>query len=393
MTTVQNDDLIYLNTPPLLPDGTPQSPMIQLNFSGTFNNNKVSDLEWSTSNGDYVLGPGGQYITPSTSGTYTATMTITGNSTLDDGTSLYVGNYTANYKYTVPAGEGATGEGAAGEAATGGVDFTLEELASIDPLVLGVMEMTATSFDNPDALDLPTVTCAMPASKFNDIFKLELTDPSGSNIKNVAPIKTNEHFYINEKITHHVDSSALPELVSSAGVSLSQLSVVNKHAVDDVKYIQQRTDATDTASVVDSILAEFSYQATALHNYDDDLTNRDTLSNQLSLYLNTALKSNIVAKLDTNNSAGDHKSHTTRANISREIFLQMFNADDANGTTRTQDMFADDKKDDHNLYPLEFIAGDSLRFKVTFQGKKSSLVDKVEGDIEDRAVEVILQLK
>ena len=221
----------------------------------------------------------------------------------------------------------------------------------------------------PAPFALPTITLSMLASSFNDgLFQIALTDSYINTLVNPAT----EAVYYSEKITYYADQAKLPELKDTANLLLKELPVVNGAAV---KFFHQRPGAL-YQRLSESMVHELAYQLTGVSLMDDQLENGDALKASIDTYLTTALPAFVRAQLaacdgKTQNIAGA-SDLLTRANVSRELFMQIVESvvggvDPVTGnakSTRLNSLFANT-----NLvggkYGIKFIAGDTLRFSIT----------------------------
>jgi hypothetical protein len=220
----------------------------------------------------------------------------------------------------------------------------------------------------PAPFALPTITLSMPASQFNDgLFQLALTDSNINTLVNPA----SEAVYFSEKITYYANESKFPLLKNSGNMLLKDLPVVNGTAL---KPLRQRNAGVDRLS--DSMIHELAYQLIGVSLMDDQIANGATLKASIDDYLTTALPAFVRSQLancngKTQNIAGA-SDLTTRANVSRELFMQIVESvvggvNPATGSaksSRLNSLFADS-----NLaggkYGIKFIAGDTLRFSIT----------------------------
>ena len=220
----------------------------------------------------------------------------------------------------------------------------------------------------PAPFALPTITLSMLASSFNDgLFQIALTDSYINTLVNPAT----EAVYYSEKITYYADQAKLPELKDTDNALLKELPVVNGAAV---KYFHQRPGVSQRLS--ESMVHELAYQLTGVSLMDDQLENGDALKASIDTYLTTALPAFVRAQLaacdgKTQNIAGA-SDLLTRANVSRELFMQIVESvvggvDPVTGnakSSRLNSLF-DGSNFVEGKYGIKFIAGDTLRFSIT----------------------------
>jgi surface protein len=220
----------------------------------------------------------------------------------------------------------------------------------------------------PAPYALPTITLSMPAWLFNDgLFQLQLTD---SNINTLANPAT-EAVYFSEKITYYADPEKLPLLKDYANVLLKDLPVINGAAL---KPLRQRVTGVDGLGA--SMIHELAYQLIGVSLMDDQIDNGAALKASIDEYLTTSLPSFVRLQLancngKTQNIAGA-SDLTTRANVSRELFMQIVESvvggvNPVTGTAKSSRL--NSLFDGSNLvggkYGIKFIAGDTLRFSIT----------------------------
>jgi hypothetical protein len=223
------------------------------------------------------------------------------------------------------------------------------------------------NYTAPDIFALPTITLSMPASQFNDgLFQLALTDSNINTLVNPAT----EAVYYSEKITYYANNAKFPLLKNSGNVLLKDLPVVNGAAV---KPLRQRNAGADRLS--DSMVHELAYQAIGVSLMNDQLANGVALTSSIDDYLTTALPAFVKLQLancdgKTQNIAGA-SDLTTRANVSRELFMQIVESvvggvtgTGAAKSSRLNSLFADSNFAG-GKYGIKFIAGDTLRFSIT----------------------------
>ena len=263
----------------------------------------------------------------------------------------------------------------------------------------------------PTAYDLPTITCAMPAASFNNrLFQVELDDSEIANLHDAgAPggVVLSEAVYLSEKMKFYGDKDKFPVLTNSANPSvlLEDLPVVNGSA-PAATVIHQRPGAAN-ASLGYSIPHELAYQATGLSLMNDQLQNDGAIHDEVDIFLNLTLPAHIKAIIQN----ADGKTQNidigtdddSDLNVMREIVFQMVESsigDRNTGQNSNNDRLLDLFKSANAVagkYAITFIAGDSLRFKLTIN-PHADVIDHLHDGAttqsqEARSVEVILQLE
>jgi hypothetical protein len=256
----------------------------------------------------------------------------------------------------------------------------------------------------PEAFAFPTITLSMPASQFNDgLFQLELVDSNINTLVNPAT----EAVYFSEKIIYYADQEKLPLLKDYANVLLKDLPVINGAAL---KPLRQRVTGVDGLGA--SMVHELAFQAIGVSLMDDQLANGATLKASIDEYLTTSLPSFVRLQMancngKTQNIAGA-SDLTTRANVSRELFMQIVESvvggvNPVTGTARSSRL--NSLFDGSNLvggkYGIKFIAGDTLRFSITISpfsvGGVAQDIDYIVDGVqhvkqEARTVELVISM-